>query len=201
MKERVRTKPNLADNSPAHKKALKDGVAHYSSWQFNVLDKFKELPPEEIKLELQRTAFPYAVMFEHLIGDFNLGTGIRNANAFNAREVYYLGDKRWDKRAAMGVYNYTEVKFISTLDELATLQDKYTFIGIDNVPGSEPLSNHTWEANTMLVFGEEGVGLTPAMQAFCKKIVYIPQYGSVRSLNCGTASGIVMHDFVSRFKP
>jgi len=53
----------------------------------------------------------------------------------------------------------------------------------------------------MLVFGEEGVGLTPAMQAFCKKIVYIPQYGSVRSLNCGTASGIVMHDFVTRFKP
>jgi len=32
----------------------------------------------------------------------------------------------------------------------------------------------------------------------CSRIVMIPQYGSVRSLNVGTASGIVMNDFVSK---
>ncbi len=183
-----------------HKQALLDGDKHYKSWQFNVLDKFKDMEPDQIKAELKNTCFPYAVLFEHLIGDFNLGTGIRNANAFNAREVFYLGDKRWDKRAALGVYNYTDVKFLSTLDELMELQKQYTFIGIDNIPGSIPLEEMECNPNVMFVFGEEGVGLTPAMQSFCKHIVYIKQHGSVRSLNVGTASGIIMHDFVSRFK-
>jgi len=201
MKQKIRTIPNLADTSPAHLSAIEKGLEHFGSWQYNVEDRFKSLAQEEIKAELRRTAFPYAVLFEHLIGDFNLGTGIRNANAFNAREVFYLGNKKWDKRGATGVYNYTDITFLSTIDEVIELQSKYTFIGVDNVPGSIPLNEIEYQPNTLFVFGEEGVGLTPAMQSFCKNIVYIKQYGSVRSLNVGTASGIIMHDFVTRFKP
>lgn len=200
MKQKVRTVPNLADSSPAHQEAIKNGNEHYGSWLFNVIDKYKPLSKEEIKEDLRKTCFPYAVLFEHLIHDFNIGTGIRNCNGFNAREVFYLGDKKFDKRGATGVFNYTNVKFLPTIDDLVKLQDQYTFIGIDNVPGSIPLTEHTWEENSLLIFGEESVGLTPFMQSLCKKIVHIPMYGSVRSLNVGTASGIIMNDFVTRYK-
>lgn len=200
MREKVKTTPNLAETSPAHMAAIENGTAHFGSWQYNVEDKYKSFSQEEIKADLKKTAFPYAILFEHLIGDFNFATGIRNANAFNAREVFYVGDKKWDRRAAMGVYNYTDVTFLPTIDDVLLLRKQYTLIGIDNVPGSIPLESHTWLPNSLLVFGEEGVGLTPAMQSLCSVIVHIPQYGSVRSLNCGTASGIVMHDFVSRYQ-
>lgn len=195
MKQKIRTTPDLAATSTAHKEAMASGEDHYRLWERNVADQFKDKPTEEIKKILQETAAPFAVCFEHWTGDFNLGTGIRNANAFNAKEVFYVGDKKWDRRSAVGVHNYTQVTFLPTIDAFIELQKEYTIIGIDNIPGSVPLMNYKWPEKTLMVFGEEATGLTPAMQALCKDIVYIEQYGSVRSLNCGTSSGIVMYDY------
>lgn len=199
MKQKIKTTPDLLSTSPDHQEALKLGNDHYRLWERNVADKFKPMPDEDIKAELQATAFPYAVCFEHVIGDFNMGTAVRNANAFNAKEVFYIGDKKWDRRSAVGVHNYTEVNWIPTVDDFVKLKDKYVIVGIDCVPGAVSLHSYSFVPNTLFVFGEEGVGLTPAMQALCQDIVYIPQFGSVRSINVGTASGIIMHEFVSRF--
>jgi len=198
---RLRTIPNLAETSIAHQAAIKDGEAHFSYWQYNVADHFKGKDAEEIKSTLRSTAHPFAICMEHLIGDFNFGTVVRNANAFNAREVFYLGDKKWDRRSAVGTYNYTDVTWLATLDDFLRLREKYTIVGVDNIPGkSVPITSFQWPKNTLMVFGEEGTGLTPGMQALCSSIVEIEMYGSVRSLNCGVASGIVMHDFVIKYK-
>ncbi len=196
-KPKVTTSPNLAAESPLHQQAITAGKEHYSCWTYNVADRFKNSSPEEVKDALKRNANPFAVCFEHWIGDFNLGTGIRNANAFGVEAVYYVGEKKWDRRSAVGVYNYTPVNFLPTIKDLLDLKKKYTFVGVDNVPGSIDISTHGWQAGTLLIFGEEGTGLTPEMQEICDVIVEIPMFGSVRSLNCGTASGIVMYDFVS----
>jgi tRNA G18 (ribose-2'-O)-methylase SpoU len=201
MKPKLQTVPNLSGDSTTHQQALADGDVHYRSWQYNVADQYKDMTTEEIKESIKKTSNPFAVCFEHWIGDFNLGTGIRNANAFNAKEVFYVGTKKWDRRSAVGVHNYTEVQWISDIEDFKKLKDRYVIVGIDNVPGkSKSINTYKFELNTLFVFGEEGTGLTPGMQSLCKDIVEIPMYGSVRSLNCGTASGIVMHEFVSRFK-
>lgn len=198
MKQKIRTIPNLAEVSPTHLQALAAGDSHYRSWQYNVADQYKGMTTEEIKSAIQKTSNSFAVCFEHWVGDFNMGTGIRNANAFNAKEVFYVGDKKWDRRSAVGVHNYTEVQWLSTLDELVKLQERYVIIGIDNVPGSVPISSYSFPKNTLMVFGEEGTGLTPGMQALCKNIVHIEMFGTVRSLNCGTASGIAMYQYINQ---
>lgn len=199
-RERNRTVPNLTDTSPAHQKAIADEDDHFRSWQFNVADQYKGMSVEEIKLAIKETANPFAVCMEHLIGDFNFGTVVRNANAFNAKEVFYVGDRKWDRRSAVGVHNYTDVKWLSTIEDFKSLQEKYVIVGIDNVPGSVPLSSYQFVQDTLLVFGEEGVGLTLGMQTLCKDIVEIDMFGSVRSLNCGTASGIAMYEITSQFR-
>jgi len=199
-KEKVVTMPNLIDTAPAHMAAKAAGNDHFKAWEYNVADHFKSKTVDEIRDSLKETAFPYAVCFEHVIGDFNMGTAVRNANAFNAKEIFYIGQKKWDRRSAVGVHNYTEVKWLSTLDEFVELRKKYVIVGIDCVPGAVSLSSYSFKENTLFVFGEEGVGLTPAMQALCEDIVFIPQFGSVRSINVGTASGIIMHEFVSKFQ-
>jgi tRNA G18 (ribose-2'-O)-methylase SpoU len=51
-----------------------------------------------------------------------------------------------------------------------------------------------------MVFGSEGVGITQEMRELCEEMVYIPQFGSVRSVNCATASGIIMNSFVSQYR-
>jgi rRNA methylases len=200
MRQKVRTQGDMSATSPAHQEALSKGDEHFRAWTLNVADRFKSSSVEEIRQELKRTAFPFAVCFENWIGDFNMGTGIRNANAFNAKQVYYIGNKKWDRRSAVGTYNYTDVKFLETIDDLIKLKEQYVIVGIDNVPGSVPLSTYRWAPNTLMVFGEEGTGLTPAMQSFCQDIVEIEMFGSVRSLNCGVASGIVMNSFVSQMR-
>lgn len=190
----------MLGSSLAHQAATLNPDDNYRAWQRNVADHLKEKSEEEIKQILRETANPFAVCFEHWIGDFNMSTGVRNANGFNAREIYYIGERKWDRRGAVGVHNYTEIQWIPTIDDLTSLRDKYTFVGIDNVPGSVPMADYEWPENTMMVFGEEGPGLTPAMQAWCKDIVHIKMFGSVRSFNCGSASAIAMYDFVSKYK-
>ncbi len=199
-KQKIRTRGDMALQSPAHREAMEKPEENYRIWTRNVQDHLKGKSVEEIQQILRETANPFAVCFEHWLGDFNMATGVRNANGFNAKEIYYIGDKKWDRRAAVGVHNYTEVQWIPTVADFALLREKYTFVGIDNVPGSVPMTDYVWPENTMMIFGEEGPGLTPSMQAWCKDIVHIEMFGSVRSFNCGSASAIAMYDFVSKFK-
>lgn len=200
MKQKIKTVPDLSFTSNLHNEAMVKGKDHFKNQGFNVIDEFKDLSIEDIKFKLKQTSNPFAVCFENWIGDFNLGTGVRNANAFNAEEVYYIGNKKLDRRSMVGVHNYTELKWLSSIDELTALQTKYTIIGVDNVPGSVAMENFLYPDKPLFVFGEEGCGLTPAMQALCKNIIHISMFGSVRSLNCGTASGIIMHDYIVQYK-
>ena len=199
MKPKITTQPNLSLSSPAHQAAFQD-EEHFRRWERNVIDKYKDWSEEEIGADLRMTAHPFAVLFENWVGDFNLSTGIRNANGFNAREIFYLGNRKWDKRGAQGVYNYSPVQWLSTIEEVDALKKRYVFIGIDNIPGSIPMETFQYPVNSLLLFGEEGTGLTPGMQAMCQQILHISMFGSVRSFNCGVASGIAMHDLVSKYR-
>jgi tRNA G18 (ribose-2'-O)-methylase SpoU len=199
MKSKIRTTPDMSLNSNAHQEAVKLGDDHYRLWTRNVVDKFKSLEDDEIKRQLKENCFPYAVLIENWISDLNIGSCIRNANAFNAREVYYIGDKRFDRRGMCGVHNYTSINWLSSKEELINLKQKYYFVGLDNIQGSKPINNYKWKENTLMIFGAESVGLTPEMISLCDEIIHIKQFGSVRSLNAATASGIVMNDFVTKY--
>jgi len=188
--------------SPLHEAAKEKGTEHFMSWSnYNVIDRFKSLSNEEIKADLKKNSFPYAVMCENILGDFNIATVIRNANAFGAREFFYVGNKKYDKRGACGTFYYIDVNWISDYKILLDLKEKYSFIGIDNVPGSISMNDYKFEGSKppMIIFGEEGCGLTPQMLEICDSIVHIEQFGSVRSLNVGTASGVIMNHVATLF--
>lgn len=198
-KSKVKTTPNLADTSPAHQKAIAAGTEHFSAWQYNVADHFKDKTVEEIRQTLKCSAFPFAVCFENWVSDFNMSSGFRNANGHNCKEIFYFGVKKWDKRGAQGTYNYNDITFLSSIDELIKLKERYVFVGVDNVVGSVPLPLYIWAPNSLMIFGSEGTGLTPEVQAMCQDLVSIPMYGSVRSFNCSSASAVVMYDYVSKY--
>ena len=143
-------------------------------------------------------------MMEQWKGDFNISTMIRNANAFNAKEVFYIGKKRWDRRGAVGTHHYTPINFLESYEEFISLKKLYTFVGIDNnMSETLELSSFDWnklEAPPLMIFGEEKEGLTEKTLKLCDYVVEIPQYGSVRSLNVGTSSGIIMYDYVNKIR-
>jgi len=176
----------------------------WTMWQRNVVNKYKGMSSVDIKEELQNTAHSFAVLMEHWKGDFNISTMLRNANAFNAQRVFYVGRKRWDRRGAVGVHHYTPMEHLKDYDNILALKDRYTFVAIDNnVPGTTELRNFDWLSLTkppLMIFGEEGEGLSGEILEHSDYIVEIPQFGSVRSLNVGTSSGIVMYDYINKLK-
>ncbi len=168
----------------------------------NVTNKYKGWMEDLIKDDLDKKAFPYACLMEQWQGDFNIGTMVRNANAFGAKEVFYIGDRRkWDRRGSVGTYKYTTVNYLESFEALKELKKEYTLVGVDNIPELNPitLSKFEWKPKSLIIFGEEGVGLTPEMQKLCDSVVEIPMFGSVRSLNAGSSSAIILHDYVTKF--
>ena len=201
MLKKKTTTPSFIDTSPNLQQAIKQGEERLTSWLYNVEDRFKPMTQEEIKAELKRTAFPFAVLMENFAHDFNISSLIRNCNAMNCREMFYVGDKKYDKRGACGVFNYSDVKWLPTVDDLLALKSKYKFVGFDNgIEGAKPMSEYTWEPETLIIFGSEGVGLSDDIKKLCDEFVYIEQFGSVRSMNVATASGIAMNDIVQQFR-
>jgi tRNA G18 (ribose-2'-O)-methylase SpoU len=171
----------------------------------NVTDRYKhdrlvKWTTEMIKTDLQQKAFPFAVMMENLVGDFNLSSVLRSCNAMNGREMFYLGRKQYDRRGTVGTHHYTDIINLKDREELLKLKDRYTFVALENtVPQAESIYNFEWPENPLIIIGEEGVGITPETLALCDKFVFIPQYGSVRSLNAAVAGSIAMNDFIAKY--
>ncbi|HRC66221.1 MAG TPA: TrmH family RNA methyltransferase, partial [Dermatophilaceae bacterium] len=132
---------------------------------------------------------------------------IRTANAFNAAAFHIVGRRRWNRRGAMVTDRYQHEHHHPDAAALATWAQAQTeageaggipLIGIDNLPGSVALETYDLPRECVLVFGQEGPGLTPEMQQVCRVVLHIDQFGSTRSINAGAAAAIAMHAWVRR---
>lgn len=167
----------------------------------NVIDYYKEWETDQIKADLDRNRLPFTTAFENISGDFNKATGMRNANAFMSKEVWIVGQKKWDRRGAVGTHNYMHLKHANSLNEIwlnNPIIRSMRWVVVDNLPGAIKLNNYEWKENSFIVFGEEQRGVSSEAISLADDIIYIPQLGSVRSLNVGTASGIIMYDYVAK---
>lgn len=160
----------------------------------NVLDKYTQWSKDLIKEDVQKNTLPYACLMSHVEGDFNLSSAIRNANAFGCEEIFYFGQKSWDRRGSVGTHHYTLLTHLKTIEEIKELKSKYHFVAIEcNIERNcVDLFEYQIKPNSIFVFGEESKGLSDEILDLCDEYVYIPMRGSVRSLNVGTASGIIM---------
>ncbi len=69
-------------------------------------------------------------------------------------------------------------------------------IGIDNIPGSVIIETFTFPRRCVLLFGQEGPGLSPEAIAASEAIVEIRQFGSTRSINASAAAAVTMHAWI-----
>lgn len=173
------------------------------SFKFNVLDKLKHLTQEEVKQYVKNNSFKAQIVVNNVFGDFNFASVIRNANSFGFNKVYNISPKKkYDKRATLGTENYTEVLHCTNLEELIRIvKNDYTWVALENNIDYEMISLYEfkWPEKTLLFVGEENAGLPNEILNRCDHIVTIPQYGSVRSINLSTASGIAMADYARQW--
>jgi len=166
----------------------------------NVLDKYRYWTIEAVKADLDKTRAPLHIAIENWQHDFNIGTIVRVANAFNVEAVHIIGKRHWNRRGAMVTDRYMNIINHSTVAEFAEAmtKDSRQIIAIDILPGALPLSDTILPLKTVLVFGGEGPGLSEEMQAAAEKTVMIEQFGSTRSVNVGVAAGIAMYVWIQQ---
>jgi len=161
----------------------------------NVLDRYRYWTREAIVEDLDLRRHGFHVAIENWQHDFNIGTVVRNANAFLANTVHIVGKRRWNRRGAMVTDRYQNIDHHPDVDMFSAWADSNALpvLGIDIVRGSTALERVALPEKCVLVFGQEGPGLSADMRNICTEIYHITQYGSTRSINVGVASGIAMH--------
>jgi tRNA G18 (ribose-2'-O)-methylase SpoU len=161
----------------------------------NVLDQYRYWTVEAIRADLARRAHPFHVAVENWEHDFNIGAIVRSANAFGAGGVHIVGRRRWNRRGAMVTDRYLNVTSHPTVEDLAAWAAAagLPVIALDNVPGAVPLEGARLPRACVLLFGQEGPGLSAAARSAAAALYEITQYGSTRSLNAGAAAAIAMY--------
>lgn len=166
----------------------------------NVVDHYRYWRREEIVADLDRRRHPFHVAIENFQHDHNIGTVVRTANAFAARAVHIVGRRRWNRRGAMVTDRYQHLHHHEDVESLVAFAraERLEIIAVDNTPGAVPIETSALPRACVLLFGQEGPGLSAAAQASADLVVSIAQFGSTRSINAGVAAGVVMHTWVAQ---
>jgi tRNA G18 (ribose-2'-O)-methylase SpoU len=166
----------------------------------NVLDQYRYWTMEAIVTELDSRRHKFHVAIENWQHDLNIGSIVRTANAFLAAEVHIIGNRRWNRRGAMVTDRYQHVRHHATVEEFLewTKSENLPIIAIDNVPGCKKIEEYKLPEACVLLFGQEGPGLSePAIEA-ATVVLEISQFGSTRSINASAAAAIAMHNWITQ---
>lgn len=164
----------------------------------NVVDAYRYWKREAIIADIDTRRHPFHIAIENFENDANIGTVVRTANAFAADTVHIVGRRRWNRRGAMVTDRYQHLMHHPDVEHLLAWAKEHDLkiVAIDNTPGCVPLETADLPQRCILLFGQEGPGVTAAAQEGALMTCSIAQFGSTRSINAGVAAGIAMHAWI-----
>ena len=185
----------LPDDSRYDAGLLRDGDTR------NVVDAYRYWAREAIVADIDKRRHPLHIAIENFGNDANIGAVVRTANAFAVDTVHIVGRRRWNRRGAMVTDRYQRLRHHdTTAGLLAFAADAgLTVVAVDNVPGAQRIEQTTLPRACLLVFGQEGPGITDEAKAGAALTVSIAQFGSTRSINAAVAAGIAMHTWIKHW--
>jgi tRNA G18 (ribose-2'-O)-methylase SpoU len=168
----------------------------------NVIDRYRYWRMAAIVADLDAHRHSFHVAIENWQHDMNIGSIVRSANAFAADTVHIIGRRRWNKRGAMVTDRYQHVVHHDTVESFVEWAHgaSLPIIAIDNVPGSVIIETFEFPAACVLLFGQEGPGLSPEAIEAADAVVEISQFGSTRSINASAAAAVAMHAWISQHR-
>ncbi|PRQ11803.1 RNA methyltransferase [Corynebacterium sp. 13CS0277] len=164
----------------------------------NVVDAYRYWTREAIVADIDTRRHGLHIAIENFENDANIGTVVRTANAFAVDTVHIVGRRRWNRRGAMVTDRYQHLLHHATVADLHAWARDHDLevVAIDNTPGSVPLETAALPARCLLLFGQEGPGVSADAQQAARMTCSIAQFGSTRSINVGVAAGIAMHTWI-----
>lgn len=164
----------------------------------NVIDHYKYWEHEAIVADLDKNRSDLVVVCENFAYDFNIATVVRNSNAFLANCVWIIGRRNFDRRGTCGTHKYEHIHHAERISEVLCNYENYRVVAIDNVESATPINEYRWWDKSIIILGQESIGVSNNSLARADDILYIPQIGSTRSINVGSASAITMYDYMAK---
>ena len=184
------------DDPRYDRELLRDGDSR------NVVDRYRWWSMEAIVADLDERRHPFHVAIENWQHDMNIGSIVRSANAFAADTVHIVGRRRWNKRGAMVTDRYQHVLHHPDVETFVAWarEHRLPVLAVDNVEGSVPVETFDLPERCVLLFGQEGPGLSPEAIEASEAVLEISQFGSTRSINASAAAAVVMHAWVRQHR-
>ena len=167
----------------------------------NVVDAYRYWRREAIVADIDRRRHRLHVAIENFGNDANIGAVVRTANAFAAHTVHIVGRRRWNRRGAMVTDRYQHLAHHDATEDLLgfAAEAGLRVVAVDNVPGAVRLEQASLPRDCLLVFGQEGPGISAEARQGAALTVSIAQFGSTRSINASVAAGIAMHAWIRQW--
>ncbi|MBN8204507.1 rRNA methyltransferase [Microbacterium esteraromaticum] len=167
----------------------------------NVIDRYRYWRMEAIVADLDTKRHAFHVAIENWQHDMNIGSIVRSANAFLADTVHIIGRRRWNKRGAMVTDRYQHVVHHPDVASFAdwAAAEGIPILAVDNVGEAVPVDKAELPERCVLLFGQEGPGLSDEALAAASAHIEITQYGSTRSINASAAGAVVMYEWCRRY--
>ncbi|MEO3758823.1 RNA methyltransferase [Mycobacterium sp. B14F4] len=166
----------------------------------NVVDAYRYWTREAIVADIDRRRHALHIAIENFGNDANIGAVVRTANAFAVDTVHIVGRRRWNRRGAMVTDRYQRLRHHDTTEELLAFaaESSLTVVAVDNIAGAARIEHTALPRDCLMIFGQEGPGITADARAGAALTVSIAQFGSTRSINAGVAAGIAMHVWITQ---
>ncbi|MCT8332155.1 RNA methyltransferase [Leptospira sp. 85282-16] len=157
-------------------------------------------------LELTKKEKPFYLLFDRPSDLGNFGSILRSADAFGVDTVFVLGHSIdvYDPkviRASLGSVFHTKLIFIESHSQWETFLKSekercgIQIVGTDSL-GSQPLRNLKLKPPILIILGNEAKGMSVHLKSLCDRIVNIPMFGVVNSLNVSCAGSILLWEVV-----
>jgi tRNA G18 (ribose-2'-O)-methylase SpoU len=168
--------------------------------QRNVTEQYKHCSIEHIREDLSLSRHNFEVLVENYASDFNLGTVIRSHNAFLGRQFSFSGRRKWDNRSAVGTHHYEPMAHYNSSTKAIeqAKRDGKRIVVVDDIDRATNLFEYSWDPNSLMVFGQEEIGVSNESLRLADDVVYIPRLTSTRSLNVGSVAAISMYEYLSQ---
>ena len=170
----------------------------------NLIDIYKNWLYADIRAALQPNRTDLVMVYQNISHDFNKASAIRSGNAFLIKESYIVGARKIDFRGAVGTRSCEHVYHADNFNEVFDLlkASGYTIYAVDNILSYSPqnIFDCNFPRKSAFVMGEEQKGLDDKTIRKCDGMVYIEQFGSVRSMNVACAASCIMMEYSRRFR-
>ena len=131
----------------------------------------------------------------------NLSRIVRVAGCCGVRRLVTSGTAKIDEKIARDAAQQVEIVVRRTLaPALARLkEDGYQIVGLEQTTNSESLYTFAFERRTVLVVGNERLGLDDDLLRVLDRAVEIPVYGMPYSYNVATAAAMALYEYCRQF--